>query len=101
MFVYNGSKVRVYWEIGENASFEQVELDIYGLAPGTYDVNDLATPGSAFLQYFSSADGTNNAAYGTVEVTALDTNGVVTGTFDLTMKDSTKIIDGKFTNISK
>ena len=102
LFVYNQSKIRVYWEEGEGNSFEQVELDVYGLVAGTYDVNDLAITGSsAFIQYYSAAGGTVNAEYGTVIVSALDTNGVVTGTFTATMKDSTKITSGKFTNISK
>lgn len=99
--VINGNRVRVYWENGANADFEQVEIDLYGFAAGTYDVNDLATPNTAFVQYFSSANGSNNSVYGTVEVSAMDTNGVVTGTFNVTMEDSTKITDGKFTNIAQ
>lgn len=102
LFVYNQNKVRVFWEKGSGNSFEQVELDINGLTPGTYNVDNLAIPGSsAFIQYYSAANGVNNPAYGTVIVTELDTNGVVTGTFTATMNDSTKIIDGKFTNIRK
>ena len=102
MTVINGSKIRVFWEQGASSTFEQVELDVYGLEPGTFDVNDGGSAGSAFVQYYSPANGgTNNAAYGTVTVSALDTNGVATGTFNVTMKDSTKITDGKFTNISK
>ena len=95
------SKIRVYWENGSGSSFEQVELDIYSLSAGTFQVNDLATPNSAFVQYFSTAGGVNNVAYGTVVVATLDTIAGVTGTFEVTMKDSTKITGGKFTNIVK
>lgn len=95
------NKVRVFWEKGSGTTYEQVELDIYSLAAGTFPVNDLATPNSAFVQYFSSANGVNNAAYGTVSVSALDTLTGVTGTFEVTMKDSTKITGGIFKNIVK
>ena len=97
----SSNKIRVYWDNGTGASFEQVELDIYSLSPGTFPFNGLATPNSAFLQYFSTAAGVNNVAYGNVVVSALDTTGGVTGTFTATMNDSTKITDGKFTNIVK
>lgn len=96
------SRVRVYWENGAGSSFEQVELDIYGLVEGEYDVNDLAIPGeSAFLQYFSTANGVVNAAYGTITVSKMDTINGVSGTFTITMTDSTKITNGVFTNIVK
>lgn len=102
LFVYNGNKVRVYWEKGTGNSFEQVELDIQGLTTGVYNVDNLAIQGSsAFLQYFSIAGGVVNPAYGTVNVTALDTINGVTGTFTVTMEDSTKITNGKFTSIVK
>lgn len=102
LFVYNGNKVRVYWENGSGNSFEQVELDIQGLSAGTYNVDDLAIQGSsAFLQYYSAANGTVNPAYGTVTVATLDTINGVTGTFTVTMKDSTKVTNGKFTSIVK
>jgi len=102
LIVLNSSnKIRVYWENGTGAAFEQVELDIYSLSPGTFPFNGLATPNTAFLQYFSTASGVNNVAYGNVVVSALDTTGGVTGTFTATMNDSTKITDGKFTNIVK
>ena len=95
------NKFRIFWESGSGSSFEQVELDIYSYTAGTYDVNDLAIPNSAFVQYFSAAGGVNNAAYGTVTVTTLDTINGVTGTFNVTMKDSTKITNATFTNIKK
>jgi len=95
------NKVRVFWESGSGASFEQVELDIYSLSAGTFPVNDLATPNSAFVQYFSTANGVNNPAYGTVIVTQLDTITGVTGTFEVTMKDSTKVTGGIFRNVVK
>ena len=102
LFVYNGSRTRVYWENGTGSTFEQVELDIEGLVPGTYNVDGLAIPGSsANVQYYSTANGVVNPAYGTVTVTALDTINGVTGTFTVTMQDSTKITNGKFTDIVK
>lgn len=102
LFVYNGSRTRVYWESGSGSSFEQVELDIEGLTPGTYSVDGLAIPGSsANVQYYSAANGVVNPAYGTVIVTALDTINGVTGTFTVTMQDSTKVTNGKFTSIVK
>lgn len=102
LFVYNGSRTRVYWEQGSGSTFEQVELDIEGLTPGTYNVDGLAIPGSsANVQYYSNAGGVVNPAYGTVTVTALDTINGVTGTFTVTMQDSTKITNGKFTDIVK
>ena len=102
LFVFNGSKVRVFWEEGTGNAFEQIELDIQGLVPGTYNIDGLAIPGSsANVQYFSAANGVVNPAYGTVIVTALDTLGGVTGTFTATMLDSTKITNGVFTNIVK
>lgn len=102
LFVYNGNKVRVYWENGSGSTFEQVELDIQGLTAGTYNVDNLAIPGSsAFLQYYSNAAGVVNPAYGTVVVTTLDTINGVTGTFNVTMEDSTKVTNGKFTSIVK
>lgn len=102
LFVYNGSRTRVYWENGSGNTFEQVELDIEGLVPGTYNVDGLAIPGSsANVQYYTTANGVVNPAYGTVTVTALDTINGVTGTFTVTMQDSTKITNGKFTDIVK
>ena len=102
LFVYNGSRVRVFWDEGSGSTFEQVELDIEGLVPGTYNVDGLAIPGvSANVQYYSAANGVVNPAYGTVVVTALDTITGVTGTFTVTMQDSTKITNGKFTSIVK
>ncbi|MBL4708056.1 MAG: hypothetical protein JKY48_06415 [Flavobacteriales bacterium] len=95
------NKVRVFWEQGSGTSHEQVELDIYSLSAGTFTVSDLATPNSAFVQYFSTANGVNNVAYGTVTVSILDTISGVTGTFDVTMKDSTKITGGIFRNVVK
>lgn len=102
LFVYNGSRTRVYWETGSGNTFEQVELDIEGLTAGTYNVDGLAIPGSsANVQYFSVANGVVNPAYGTVTVSSLDTINGVTGTFNVTMQDSTKITNGKFTSIVK
>ncbi len=102
LFVYNGSRVRVYWENGSGSSFEQIELDIEGLTAGTYNVDGLAIPGSsANVQYYSAAGGVVNPAYGTVIVSTLDTINGVTGTFTVTMKDSTKVTNGKFTSIVK
>jgi hypothetical protein len=102
LFVYNQNKVRVFWEKGSSTNFEQIELDIYGLIPGTYNVDNLAISGnSAFIQYYSQSGGVINPAYGSVIVSELDTNGNVTGTFTATMEDSTKITNGIFTNISK
>lgn len=102
LFVYNGSRTRVYWENGSGSTFEQIELDIEGLTPGTYNVDGLAIPGSsANVQYYSNAGGVVNPAYGTVVVSALDTINGVTGTFTVTMQDSTKITNGKFTDIVK
>jgi len=102
LFVYNGNKVRVFWEEGTGTVFEQIELDIQGLVPGTYNIDGLAIPGSsANVQYYSAANGVVNPAYGTVVVTALDTISGVTGTFTVTMQDSTKITNGKFTSIVK
>ncbi|MDG1477089.1 MAG: hypothetical protein P8Q14_08085 [Vicingaceae bacterium] len=102
LFVYNGSRTRVYWENGSGNSFEQIELDIEGLVAGTYNVDGLAIPGSsANVQYYSAAGGVVNPAYGTVVVSALDTINGVTGTFTVTMNDSTKITNGKFTSIVK
>lgn len=98
----NNNKIRVYWENGSGSSFEQVELDVYSLDTGTFQVNDLAIANSsAFVQYFSTAGGVVNPAYGTVSVNTLDTINGVTGTFSVTMKDSTKVTNGKFTNIVK
>jgi len=99
LIILNSNKVRVFWENGTGNDFEQVELDVYSVAPGTFDVNNNGLANSAFVQYYSATSGTNNAAYGTVTVTALDTAGAVTGTFKVTMNDSTKITNGKFTNI--
>lgn len=102
LFVLNTNRVRVYWEKGSGSTFEQVELDIYGLASGTYNVDGATTQGvSANVQYFSVANGTVNPAYGTVTVSTLDTINGVTGTFNVTMQDSTKITNGKFTSIVK
>jgi hypothetical protein len=102
LFVYNGSRTRIYWENGSGSTFEQIELDIEGLVPGTYNVDGLAIPGSsANVQYYSNAGGVVNPAYGTVVVSALDTINGVTGTFTVTMNDSTKVTNGKFTSIVK
>jgi len=102
LFVYNGNKVRVFWDEGSGSSFEQVELDIEGLTAGVYNIDGLAIPGSsANVQYYSAANGVVNPAYGTVTVTTLDTINGVTGTFTATMQDSTKITNGKFTSIVK
>lgn len=102
LFVTNASRVRVYWENGSGNSYEQVELDIYGLVAGTYSVDGSTTTGtSANVQYFSTANGVVNPAYGTVTVSTLDTINGVTGTFVVTMNDSTKITNGKFTSIVK
>jgi hypothetical protein len=102
LFVYNGSRTRVYWENGSGSAFEQIELDIEGLVAGTYNVDGLAIPGSsANVQYYSAANGVVNPAYGTVIVSSLDTINGVTGTFTVTMQDSTKITNGKFTTIIK
>lgn len=102
LMLLNNNKIRVYWESGSSANFEQVELDIYGLVEGDYDVNDLAIPGeSAFLQYFSMAKGVVNPAYGTITVTKIDTINGLSGIFTVTMNDSTKITNGVFTNIVK
>lgn len=97
LFVYNSSRVRVYWENGSGNSFEQVEFDINSLNAGTYNIDGTA----ASLEYFSIAGGAVSAAYGTVIVTTLDTINGVTGTFTATMQDSTKITNGKFTSIVK
>lgn len=94
-------KVRIYWEKGSGTEFEQVELDIYATGPGTYNVTDLFTTDAAFMQYYSQAGGTVNAAYGTVTVTELDIDGNTSGTFNITMKDSTKVTNGIFRNIVK
>lgn len=102
LFVFNANRIRVYWDNGSGSTFEQVELDIYGITSGTYNVDGMTTLGtSAKLQYFSIAGGTVNPAYGTVTVSTLDTINGVTGTFNVTMQDSTKVTNGKFTSIVK
>lgn len=97
LFVINGNRTRVYWEKGASATFEQVELDIYSLTPGTYSINGT----DADLEYYSASGGTVNVAYGSVTVSVLDTINGVTGTFTATMLDSTKINSGVFKNIKK
>jgi len=97
LFVINGNRTRVYWEKGAASTFEQVELDIYSLTPGTYSINGT----DATLEYYSASGGAVSAAYGTVTVTALDTINGVTGTFTATMLDSTAITSGVFKNIKK
>ncbi|MBE7443585.1 MAG: hypothetical protein HS119_14150, partial [Flavobacteriales bacterium] len=97
LFVINGNRVRVYWEKGSSTTFEQVELDIYSLTPGTYSINGT----DASLEYYSAAGGAVSAAYGSVTVSALDTITGVTGTFTATMQDSTVITSSVFKNIKK
>lgn len=97
LFVINGNRVRVYWEKGSSTTFEQVELDIYSLTPGTYNINGT----DASLEYYSATGGAVSAAYGSITVSALDTMAGVTGTFTATMLDSTVITSGVFKNIKK
>ncbi len=97
LFVINGNRVRVYWEKGSSTTFEQVELDIYSLTPGTYNINGT----DASLEYYSATGGAVSAAYGSITVSALDTIAGVSGTFTATMLDSTVITSGVFKNIKK
>ena len=93
------NKIRVYWTEGMGNDYEQVELDIFSLTTGTFPIgNGSNTSG---IEYFSAANGANEAAYGTVTVTKLDTIAGVTGTFEVTMNDSTKVTGGVFKNIVK
>jgi hypothetical protein len=97
LFVINGNRVRVYWEKGSSTTFEQIELDIYSLTPGIYNINGT----DASLEYYSASGGAVSAAYGSITVSALDTINGVTGTFTATMLDSTVITSGVFKNIKK
>lgn len=97
-----GGRYRIYWENTSGASFEQVELDIYGSSPGTYVVDTSESSGSAFFQYYSNATGSNNGLSGSLNLTQFDPDGAgLSGSFEVITEDGTKVTKGNFINVKK
>ena len=97
-----GGRYRIYWENTSGSTFEQVELDIYASATGSYSVDTNATADKAVFQYFSNTSGTNNGVSGTVNVTQFDPNGNgLSGDFMVTTQNGTKVTNGHFVNVKK
>jgi len=101
MWKLQGSYYRIYWEQGSGNNFENIELDIYGTAPGTYTVSAYPTSGLAGFQYFINDYGNVKiikGQSGTVEITAIN-GSEISGTFTITASDGSttyEITEGKF-----
>lgn len=95
---------RVYWE--DAATGSNIEIDVYGTAPGNYAIASNPTTGQAGFQYYlKETSGTKNiqGTSGNIEVTAL-ANGTMTGKFTVTASDGSKtyqITDGNIVNVIK
>ncbi len=96
-----GGRYRVYWEKTAGGSFEQVELDIYGSATGTYSIDTTGATGTAVFEYFSTTGGANKGVSGTLTVSQFDPNGNgLTGTFTVGTADGTLVKNGHFVNVT-
>ena len=102
--VNNVVRNRVYWE--DAATGSNIEIDVYGTAPGSYAISANPTTGGAGFQYLlKDNSGAKNiqGSSGTIEVTAL-ANGTMTGKFTVTASDGSatyQITDGNFVNVAK
>ncbi|WP_026945416.1 DUF6252 family protein [Algoriphagus marincola] len=97
-FDINGQRTRVYYENGSGTSYENIEIDFYGTAPGSYPiVGQNWSSGDASFQYFkASGSGGASGNSGTVEIT--EVGSTVSGTFSVSGTDaqgnSVQITDG-------
>ena len=81
---------------------EQIYIDIYGTAVGTYVIDTTDNPASASLQYFDATGGTVYAVDGTLELTGFQPDDAgLSGTFTATMEDSTEVTNGNFQQVDK
>lgn len=90
-------RYRVYWTTGTGNDYEQVELDIYGSAVGTYTISNSGANGTADFEYYHATNGVEEGASGTLEVTTWDPTGVgLTGTVTVTTDNGTEVTSGNF-----
>lgn len=97
--VANNNRYRIFWEKTTSGGFEQLELDIYGNASGTFMVDTTKLPGTAEFEYFSTNPQTlEEGITGTINVTSFDPTAGASGTFSLTTLSGIKITNGNFIN---
>jgi hypothetical protein len=98
--VISASRYRISWEKNAGNTYEQVELDIYGNAAGTFAIDTTYAAGTAGFEYFSTnPNALEQGVSGSVQVSSFDPNGGVSGTFSVTTANGIKITKGTFTNV--
>ncbi len=96
-----GGRVRVYWAT-TSGTYRQVELDIYGSAAGTFDVDTTYATGTAVFEYFDAGGTVTQGVSGTVTVDEFDPDGSgLSGSFSLTTDNGTTVTNGHFSNVAK
>ncbi len=99
LFVANNTRFRIFWENTTANGFEQVEMDIYGNAAGTFTVDTTKLAGTAEFEYFSTnPQALEEGVTGTVNVSSFDPTAGASGTFTLTTANGVKITNGNFIN---
>lgn len=97
-------RVIITWEDAVNGQ-EEVEMSIYGNAPGDYVVDTSRVSGTVYFEYYNSnLNERNHGTSGTVNISTFDPGQQevgLTGSFELTMDDGTQVTDGHFLQVDK
>lgn len=101
------ARYRIQWEDGSGNSYQNIEIDVYASAEGTYTVNannPHVAGDAAFQRFISNGNKEIIGQSGTVTISSIDnTNNTITGTFTVTASDGTttyEYTDGNFVGVA-
>ncbi len=98
-------RYRIVWETNNIASYSNIEIDVYAMATGTYNVKSgpYVANDAAFQYYIQGGKKDIQGKSGTVTITTIDnTNKTISGTFTVKAEDNStvhEITEGNFVNI--
>lgn len=100
------ARYRIYWEDGNGNSYQNIEIDVYAAAEGTYNVNannPHVAGDAAFQRYIANGNKEIIGQSGTITIATIDNaNNTITGTFTVTASDGSvtyQYTEGNFVGV--